>query len=379
MYYFDWRTYRRMFELAFAERPTGARRTLLLFLAIAIPLVAGVNALFWLLDLALFPGLRSVAVREPVFIVGHARSGTSLLHQLMSRDGDRFSTFLTWELFFPSILQRKLVRALARLDARLGSPLDRRRRAWEDRTFAKGRQMHPMSLTGPEEDEFLLALSCASGVWVLIFPYWRELQHFYYVDAMEPARRARILRFYRDCVRRQLYCNGAGKIHLSKNPTFSGRVESLIEAFPDARFVVCMRSPYETIPSLLKMMTRNWKAAKCSQERVDDSRRALAEQSFHTYRHPLDVLARHPQARFAVADYRDLVAAPKRAVGAIYARLGLAMTPAYESALDAEESRSREHRAEHVYSLGEFGLEPGEIRARLGDLFDRFGWSESAD
>ena len=114
-------------------------------------------------------------------------------------------------------------------------------------------------------------------------------------------RRARILRFYRDCVRRQLYCNGADRIHLSKNPTFSGRVESLIEAFPDARFVVNVRDPNETIPSLLKMMTRNWKAAKCSRERIDDSRRALAEQSFHTYRHPLDVL---------VSIAQDLTAAP---------------------------------------------------------------------
>ncbi|RIL05163.1 MAG: sulfotransferase [Proteobacteria bacterium] len=363
-----------MFQLAFAERPTGARRTLLVVLAVAIPLLAAFNALCWLLDYALFPGFTRVSVREPVFVVGHARSGTSLLHRLMSRDGERFSTFLTWELFLPSIAQRKLVRALGRLDARLGSPLGRRIRAWEDRTFAKGREMHPMSLGGPEEDEFLLALSCASGVWVLIFPYWRELQHFYYVDAMEPARRRRILRFYRDCVRRQLYCNGAEKIHLSKNPTFSGRVEALLETFPDARFVVCVRSPYETIPSLLKMMTRNWKAARCSPERIDDSRRALAEQSFHTYRHPLEVLARHPETRFAIADYRELVAAPKRAVAAVYAALGLPLTPAYEHSLGAEEKRSREHRAEHVYSLGEFGLEPGEIRERLGDLFERFGW-----
>lgn len=377
VYYFDFATYRQMFRLAFAERPAGARRTLLVVLAIAIPLLAAFNALCWTLDFALFPGFRRVAAREPVFILGHARSGTSLLHRLMSRD-DRFSTFLTWELFFPSIVQRKAVRALARLDARLGSPIDRRRRAWEDRTFAKGREMHPMSLTGPEEDEFLLALSCASGVWVLIFPYWRELQHFYYVDAMAPARRARILRFYRDCVRRQLYCNGPEKIHLSKNPTFSGRVESLIETFPDARFVVCLRSPYETIPSLLKMMTRNWKAAKCSPERIDDSRRALAEQSFHTYRHPLDVLARHPATRFALADYRALVAEPKRAVAAVHAALDLPLTAAYERTLDDEEQRSREHRAEHVYSLGAFGLEPGEIRARLGDLFDRFDWDEAA-
>jgi hypothetical protein len=292
----------------------------------------------------------------------------------MSRD-ERFSTFLTWELFLPAIVQRKAVRGLGALDRRLlGGALGRRIRALEDRAFARGREMHPMSLTRPEEDEFLFAASCASGVWVLLFPYWRELQELYYTDEMPARRRRRLLRFYRGCVQRQLWLNGPEKTHLSKNPTFCGKVESLIEAFPDARFVVCLRTPYDTIPSLLKLMTRNWKAARCSRERIEDSRRVLAEQSFHSYRYPLEALARHPETRWTEVDYRALVDGPKRAVEAVYERLGLALSPAYEKALEAEEARSRAHRTEHVYSLGEFGLEPGEIRARLADLFERYGW-----
>jgi hypothetical protein len=201
-----------------------------------------------------------------------------------------------------------------------------------------------MSLTRPEEDEFLFAASCASGVWVLLFPYWRELQGLYYTDELAPRRRRRLLRFYRGCVQRQLWLNGPGKTHLSKNPTFCGKVESLLEAFPDARFVVCQRTPYETIPSLLKLVTRNWRAARCSPARIEDSRRVLAEQSFHTYRYPLEVLGRHPETRWTEVDYRALVEAPKRAVEVVYARLGLSMSPAYAKALEAEEARSRAQR-----------------------------------
>jgi len=67
------------------------------------------------------------------------------------------------------------------------------------------------------------------------------------------------MNFYKECVRRQLYMNGGERIHLSKNPTFCGRVESLLEVFPDARFVVLYRNPQETIPSLLKLMKFSWK------------------------------------------------------------------------------------------------------------------------
>jgi hypothetical protein len=88
-------------------------------------------------------------------------------------------------------------------------------------------------------------------------PYLGEID-FYWVDERTPRQRKRLMRFYADCVRRQLYLNGADKIHLSKNPVFAGRVETLIEAFPDARIVVPMRNPYETIPSLLKLMKVSW-------------------------------------------------------------------------------------------------------------------------
>jgi hypothetical protein len=377
VFFFDFRTYLLMMRLAFAEKPKGSRRTTIVFLAIMIPLFASVNAVFMLLDFVFFPGFLRVVPRRPVFIVGHARSGTTLLHRLMSVDGERFSVFLTWELFFPSIAQKKLIRWLGRIDRRwLGGAVDGRIRAWEDRTFAKGREMHPMSLTGPEEDEFVLALSCASGVWVLVFPYWRELQHLYYTDEMAPRRRRRLMRFYRACVQRQLYLNGKQKIHLSKNPTFSGKIESLIDTFPDARFVVCMRSPYETIPSLLKLMTRNWKAGRCPPARIEESRRLLTEQSFHTYTYPFAALAKHPETRWVAVDYRDLVDRPKESIEQIYEALGLAMTPEYAAMLEAEGRRARAHRTEHVYSLGEFGIEREEIRRRLADLFERYRWDE---
>ena len=46
-------------------------------------------------------------------------------------------------------------------------------------------------------------------------------------------------------------------------------MEALIEAFPDARFVVPIRNPNETIPSLLKLMRSGWKRLGWAEERQD--------------------------------------------------------------------------------------------------------------
>jgi hypothetical protein len=199
---------------------------------------------------------------------------------------------------------------------------------------------------------------------------------FYHVDEWPERRRRRHMRFYAECVRRQLCLNGPGKTHLSKNPIFAGRVESLIETFPDARFVVPFRNPYETIPSLLQLMRLAWKMRRWSDAQMERSLRVLAEQSFHTYRHPLEVLERHPETPRAIVDYAELVAEPKKVVERVYAELGLEMTARYEATLAAAQQRARAHKTSHRYSLEEFGLRADEIHTRLADLFERFGWEE---
>ena len=376
--YFDVDTYRKMFRLARREQNPANRRKLFFLLLFVIPAVSGFHAVCFFLDNLLFPGLRKVEARTPVFIVGHARSGTTLMHRLMSRDAERFSFFLLYEMFFPSLLQKKLVRLIAEFDRRwLGGRIEKRLRAWERRKFAKTQDMHATGLTAPEEDDFVHTFSCASGFWIVLFPYMGELD-FYYVDERPPRKRRRLLEFYRECVKRQLYLNGRDKAHLSKNPTFSGRIESLIETFPDARIVVMMRNPYETIPSLLKLMQRSWKLRRWNDAQMTGSLRVLADQSFHTYRYPLEVLARHPETRHAVVDYRELVAEPARVVARVYAQLGFDVSPEYGGILQGEQNRAREHETTHRYSLEEFGLEGGEIRAELADLFDRFGWDADA-
>jgi hypothetical protein len=377
LFYFDFATWRRMLRLAWHEKNPRNRRKLLVSLLVVVPAVAIVDAVCFALDPIVFPSLRRTEVVAPVFILGHARSGTTLLHRLMLQDAERFSAFRLYELFLPSLIQKRVVRAAGALDRRwLGGAIARRVSAWDERRFGRTRDVHATGLFEPEEDDGVLTYSCASGAWIVRLPYMGELD-FYFVDDWPERRRRRHMRFYAECVRRQLHANGPRKTHLSKNPIFAGRVESLLGTFPDARVVVPFRHPYETIPSLLQLMRLAWGMRKWSDAEMERSLRLLTEQSFHTYRHPLEVLARHPETPQAIVDYAELVAEPKKVVERVYARLGLDVTPQFEATLAAAQRRARDHTTSHRYSLDEFGLEAGEIHARLADLFERFGWEDA--
>jgi hypothetical protein len=367
VFHFDFANYFRMLRLAWRERNPRARRYYLGILLVWVPIVSTFHAICFFLDGVLFPGLWKTEIRAPIFVVGHARSGTTLVHRLMSKDEGRFSAFVLYELYFPSLLQKKLIRFFAGIDRRyLGGLLEKRVRAWEDEHYAAVRKVHKMGLTEAEEDDIVLYYSCASGFWITKMPYMGDLDFYY------------LMGFYKDCVRRQLYLNGGDKVHLSKNPVFAGRIASLIETFPDARIVVPFRNPYETIPSLLKLLRSGWRRLGWEEERQRRCLRIVADQSFHTYRYPLEVLARHPETPSAVVDYRDVVEDPAATIERTYEQLGFTITPEFREMLIAEGKRARRHKSGHSYSLAEFGLEADEIRSQLADLFERFRWDEGA-
>lgn len=370
-FYFDWANYRTMLRLLRRDPPASKPWIRYFAFLVGVPAVAAIHGVCFALDPLLYPSLRRTRVTAPTFCIGHARSGTTYLHRLMAAD-PQFSYPLMYELFFPSLLQKRLLRLLFRLDAAVfGSRLRRGLDAAEEQRFAPTDDMHKTGFFVPEEDDFFLTWSLGSGFWIVMFPFMGELD-FYHVDQWPDRKRRRVMGFYSECVRRQIALDGGGT-YLSKNPTFCGRVESLIETFPDARFIVPLRNPYETIPSLLKLLKSEWDLRGRDEHLIAKSLRVLADQSFDAYLRPLDVLATHPEVRSAVVDYRELVAHPEATMRRIYRELDLDLGPVATQAFQAAGAGGG-HESAHRYSLEEFGLDPKEIHTRLAELFEQYQW-----
>ncbi|TDG13731.1 sulfotransferase [Seongchinamella unica] len=371
--YFDidywWRVVRHVWGL----RGWDGRTRMLLRLLVLVPLLSLFHGICFLLDYLVFWRLWSQKVEQPVFIVGHGRSGTTLMHRLMSADGDRFSYFLYWEMFFPSLLQKKMIRGLGRIDANLfGGFMHRRLKAWDDRTFGPYRHMHNMSLWIAEEDCFAMGAAFVSQQWSLEIPMM-DVVDFFHLDQM-PEKRKRWMGHYRQLVKRQLLLNGGDKIHLAKNPLMSGWVDSIIEEFPDARIVVMMRDPGECIPSCLKLVALSWKGRGWEQADYEQSLDILTEISIDTFHNPKRVLAAHPETPQIVVDYRELTGAPRETLHAVYRALGMSVTEEFDRWLIAQAEREKKHHSKFEYSLGEFRLSGEEIHRRLADFYQVYGW-----
>ncbi|WP_279243308.1 sulfotransferase family protein [Candidatus Litorirhabdus singularis] len=372
--YFDLSYYFNMLRRIWHKKHWPGRNALLLRLILVVPLLYLVHSVFFFLDKILFPGLWFQKIEKPIFIVGHARSGTTLLSRLLAYDADRFSFFLYWEMFFPSLLEKKIIRGLGVIDrALLNSFFFKRIQAWDDKTFGPYRHIHNMGLWVPEEDDFVMNVTFFAAYWQLAAPVM-DINDMFYLDRKPEKLRRRVMGTFKECVRRQLYLCGGDKIHLSKNPVYSGRVASIIEAFPDARILINIRDPLECVPSNMKLMEGNYLGKGWQSEDYAESLRILETMSYDCYRMPREVLSRKTRTPHMVVDYRDLVAEPLNTIESIYNKLELPLCEAYREQLQERDSKAREHKTTHSYSAEEYGIDTQRMLAELEDFYQEFQW-----
>lgn len=376
--YFKLDYYFNMLKRIWNNKDWPGRNKMLLRLLIVVPLQYLIHSAFFFLDKILFPGLWFQKIEKPIFIVGHARSGTTLLSRLLAYDDERFSYFLYWEMFFPSLIEKKIIRGLGVLDRLcLNSFFFNKLKAWDEKTFGPHRHIHNIGLWVPEEDDFVMSITFYAAYWHLSAPLM-DTNDMFYLDRKSAKERKRVMSTFKECVRRQLYLNGGDKNHLSKNPVYSGRVASILEAFPDARIVVNMRDPIECVPSNIKLMEGNYRGRGWTEVDYAESLAVLEKMSYDCFHIPRKVLRQHPETPAMVVDYRELVAQPKKTVVTLYQNLGLPITEKYSEKLDERDKSARQHNTEHSYSAQEFGMDVSKLHRELASFYDQYQWDPPA-
>ena len=345
----------------------------------AFPLFVGLQLVHWLtllLDELIFRGYRKVDVRQPVFVLGPPRSGTTHLHHVLSADAET-TTFRAWEcLFGLSITSRKIILGLARLDRATGRPFGRLG-AWVGRKFLSPMdEIHPISLDDPEED-FLCLLPLASCfIQVVAFPndpwIWRTAR---FDIELNESERAELLGWYRGCIQRHLYVRGPEKRFLSKNASFSGMPEALLAEFPDARILYTSRDPQAVVPSQLSSL-RPALGLFGFAEPGDDFRDRLIDLLHFYYLHLADV-AESNQGRMAMIYNDDLRDNLEDAVLGALRTTQLQASESFRSSLHAASAASRGFKSGHSYSLAEFGLDADELDSRFADVYERYDFRRS--
>lgn len=297
----------------------------------------------------------TVMAEPPIFVIGHWRTGTTLLHELLVLD-DRFTGPTGFECVAPQHF------LLTERFAPLAGFMVSKHRAMDNMDS---------SLYHPQEDEFVWVMQGQPSPYLtLAFPN-RPPEHERYLD-LEQLTPQELAAWKRPLLRfvAQLYFRHRKTVIL-KNPNHSFRIKVLLDVFPQAKFVHIVRDPYVVYPSsihLLKSLSRVHSLQRPTFEGLDE--RVLATY-VDLYRKVDEGRELVDPSRFYELRYEDLIADPEGQLRGLYEHLGLGEFEQYLPKL-------RQYLAEHEdYRTNRYELTP-EQRAAVdenwGDVIDRYGY-----
>ena len=326
-------------------------------------------------DDLLYPAWRGQRVREPVFIFANGRSGTTMLHRLLSTDTEHFAGYRLYQSIFSAVSIQRLFEGLGRTPG-VGALGRKGVEAINQAFFSGWEGIHEMGIDKEEEDEALFALTCETPTVSLLNPFMEGYSHIGWLDEAPPEQRRGFMDFYEAAVKKHLYAVGGDKHFLTKNVFTTPRVRTFLERFPDGRFVYLIRHPYKSLPSWLNMFHEKW--VTHSPELVHDSPQAreLAQMYFDYYRYALELKRTLPEERLRVVRYEELVRDPKRVVEGVYEWLGETMSPGYRKTLEEMTTRQKRYKSAHRYSLAQFGLTEEWVYRQIPEVFEAFGYAE---
>ena len=174
----------------------------------------------------------------PVFIIGHWRSGTTHLHNLLCQD-PQHGYVTTFQSVFPNnMLSKWIFKAFMRKNIPDKRPSDNVR----------------LSPDFPQEEEFALGnMSKCTFYHYFYFPSLREKLYEKYVrfHGLTDAESRGFEKKYRELLcKASLNMNGRRLI--VKNPMNTGKIKRLCEMFPEAKFIHIYRNPLTTYFSTMK-------------------------------------------------------------------------------------------------------------------------------
>jgi len=250
---------------------------------------------------------------SPVFIIGHWRSGTTHLHNLLCQD-EQFASLTTFQALAPGfylIGDGAIKRAIARLAAA----------RWPTRLIDN----IPLDMDAPQEDEFALANLCEHS-YIHTFSLPRQANEIFersvLLEGMDPRGRARWMETYLELLRKATLASG-GRRQVVKNCAHSARIPLLLGEFPDAKFVHIHRNPYKVFVSTLHMLNTVLQRSQLQQVSQEQLEAFVLRSYVRLMERFLADRSRIPKGNLAELRFDDLQAEPIEALRTIYEELGL--------------------------------------------------------
>lgn len=321
-----------------------------------------VNRLRFADDLKKHPEILDEVVRQPVFVTGMPRTGTTKLQRILASDPE-VQSLPFWQILniapVPSVNPDKP-------DPRIGMAagyIEAMVRQFPDFLTA-----HPAFVDEPEEESFYIDndfQSLANCTRVRAPSYWRRIKHSRRRESHAYLKRAlQYVQWQRGMAGQRPW--------VLKSPLHVSVLDSLFENFPDAIVVHAYRNPVVALPSNCRIVEvfRGMTTDDIDLHELGAEQLAVWSEMLQQHLEQRDQLG---DARIVDVHYDDINGNVFAAVAGIYRRRGMAFDMRVERRMRDWEANHPQHQfGRHRYSLERYGLSREDIHSAFYGYMQRF-------
>lgn len=299
--------------------------------------------------------------KDPVFIIGHWRSGTTLLANLLTRDG-QFGFFNILQTYHPStyILLKPFMHFFGKMVIPKQRPQDNIK----------------LAIDLPQEEDYAVANRCVySMIHMQTFPFnYKTYFHKYGIfDGINDDELAKWKKVYINELKKATFSSG-GKQLVVKTPINTARIEVLQAMFPNAKFIHIHRDPYRVSLSTKKAYRTMFPLYDLQYIATEEELERVQLEVYESlYKKYLKEKHNIPKGNYHEIGYDDLIRDPKGTLESLYKNLSISdfdkALPNIKKFLDSEKT----------YKLNKYPYDREfliKVRDRLEFAFDEFGYSK---
>ncbi|MFC1629245.1 sulfotransferase [Gemmatimonadota bacterium] len=298
----------------------------------------------------------------PVFIIGHYRSGTTLLHKLLLTD-ERWGYITVYDMLLPHSGKRgrKILKPI------MQKLID----------VLKLKHLHfnnyLVNLDDPiEEDYYTITQgSPLSGFWSEVFPRNRQTYVEQNILLTTPLQQEHWKDAYLYLLKKISTLHD-GKRLLLKNPPNTSRVRFILDLFPEAKFIFIYRNPYQVYYSTFFLWQRTLERYYVLQKISNEER---AELIFSLYTGIMTQMeedrALIPPGNLIDIRYEDLKDDPYGQIRSIYERFDIPGFDEAESDLISQIEKESDYT---VYRYSYDDETQAEVYRNWGYFIDKWGY-----
>ena len=328
-------------------------------------IAALMNVTLWL-DRIFFPKAGRQKIEDPLFLIGHLRSGTTFLHRFLSENCDELRSFAMWEMVFPALSMRKIIKPFLPLVKNMSFD-----GVWDPK-------IHKTTLLGYETDDIALSMRYFDGLlsWIY-FHCWENYEDdgLFERDLVKISGQDKFPEYLQEVHKKNLY--GSGKRMFSKSFSLLFSLKHIEEIYENPRFLLIIRNPLEAVPSMLSLETKVQESLNNYSRQTPELKERFLKNLYHTslfYYKMFDRLAdeKADSPNYLLITHKQLMTDFDSTFEKIIDFAGLERSEKFKKALEIRSEKQKSFKTEHVYSLEQFNLTEEQVRKDFAFVFEKY-------